>query len=198
MRIKNAAVANIVRKASEESLSDAQALFNSMLNGYAGAPAAELGVLLSALKALAVVHQSHHWQTRGVTYYGDHLLFERIYGNVDGEVDGIAEKAVGFGPHLLVQPIVVSTHQLMVLKWLYSGAPVDPDPQQYVNLSLRAEYGFMVLLHLAYAGLEKSGLLSLGVDNRLQGIADKHEENIYLLQQRAGQRQASALSWKAT
>jgi hypothetical protein len=168
MRIKNAAVANMMRKASEESLSDAQALFNSMLNGYAGAPAAELGVLLSALKALAVVHQSHHWQTRGVTYYGDHLLFERIYGNVDGEVDGIAEKAVGFGPHLLVQPIVVSTHQLMVL------------------------------LHLAYAGLEKSGLLSLGVDNRLQGIADKHEENIYLLQQRAGQRQASALSWKAT
>jgi len=198
MRIKNASVANMIRKASDDILSGAQALLSSMVNDYGQAKMAELGALVAMLRALATVHQTHHWQTSGATYYGDHLLFERLYGNVNGEVDGVAEKAIGTGQHLLVQPIMQVAHLGQALKCLYADAPVNPDPTGYVAISLRAELCFMVFLQLAYASLEAGGNLTLGVDNHLQGIADKHEENIYLLRQRMGQRQAKALNWKAT
>jgi hypothetical protein len=198
MRTKNATVVAMIRKASNEVVGEAQALLESMVADYGATKMAELAALVAYLRALSTVHQTHHWQTRGCSYYGDHLLFERLYNTANGEVDGVAEKAVGTGQHLLVQPIMQTAHLGQVLKCLYNGAPVDPDPTGYVALSLRAELCFMVFLQLVYAHLETNGGLSLGVDNMLQGIADKHEESLYLLRQRMGQRQATALNWKTT
>jgi hypothetical protein len=36
---------------------------------------------LAALRALAMVHQTHHWLTSGPAFYADHLLFERLYAD---------------------------------------------------------------------------------------------------------------------
>lgn len=38
-----------------------------------------------------------HWNIEGSDFYQFHLLFERIYGMVDGQVDGLAEQARGLG-----------------------------------------------------------------------------------------------------
>ena len=54
-------------------------------------------------------------------------------------------------------------------------------------LSVRAELRFMAFLEMIYSRLESSEQLSLGVDNFLQGIADKHEGLLYLLKQRVNQ-----------
>jgi hypothetical protein len=201
MQTKNASVKAMINRVSNELVNEAQAMLESMTGDYGHSKMAELAALVAYLRGLAMVHQTHHWQTRGCAYYGDHLLFERLYGNVSGEVDSVAEKAVGTGQHLLVQPIMQTAHLGQVIKCLYRGAPVDPEPTGYVALSLRAELCFMVFLQLVYARLQASGGLSLGIDNQLQGIADKHEENLYLLRQRMGSRQASLPkpdAWKAT
>ena len=34
---------------------------------------------VASLKAMALIHQQSHWTTRGQSFYGDHLLFEKLY-----------------------------------------------------------------------------------------------------------------------
>lgn len=158
---------------------------------YGGAPMAELAVLLASLRAEAQIHQAHHWQTRGHTFYGDHLLFERIYGEINGLIDGLAERAIGKGDAILVQPLLQMSHMVKFAKLFYSDAPVKPAPEEMPVLSLRAILKSAVLLQMAYGALEAKNQLSHGLDNLLQGIADKQESLVYLLKQRTHIREAT-------
>jgi hypothetical protein len=159
-------------------------VFEHCMSDYGGAPMSELAVLLAAIRAEAMIHQAHHWQTRGSTYYGDHLLFERVYGEVNGLIDSLAERAVGAGQTVLVQPLVQLSHTVIFTKFYYSGAQVLPGVEELPSLSLTALTGSAHVLQLAYESLEARGLLTNGIDNLLQGIADKQEELTYLLGQR--------------
>jgi len=120
----------------------------------------------------------------GHSYYGDHLLFERVYGEVHGLIDGLAERAVGKGDAILVQPLLQMSHMVVFSKLFYADAPVRPTSQEMPLLSFRAVMKSSVLLQLVYSTLEGKGQLSNGLDNLLQGIADKQESLIYLLNQR--------------
>lgn len=180
-----------LRKAAEESVSDVAVAFQHAMVDYGNAPMAELAVLLACVKAEALIHQAHHWQTSGSSYYGDHILFERVYGEVANFQDGLGERAVGKGDSILVQPLLQINHMLVFSKLFYSDAPVKPAPEEMPLLSLRALLKSALLLQLAYVSLEERGLLSNGVDNLLQGIADRQEEMMYLLKQRTQTRQAS-------
>ena len=105
------------------------------------------------------------------------------------EVDSTAEKALGIGSSLsLVDPKVQASQMANILRVL---EPPITDATGYVASSLRAELYFATFLQLVYRKLEAEQKLSLGLDNFLQGLADKHEENLYLLQQRMSMRQAS-------
>src|ERR1039457_192217 len=57
---------------------------------------------IASLRAIALVHQLNHWSSKGDTFYGDHLLFERIYKSALEDLDLSAEKFVGiFGDKCL-------------------------------------------------------------------------------------------------
>jgi len=180
-----------VRQASAEVGGDVAIAFQHCVAEYGGAPMSELAVLLACVRAEAMIHQAHHWQTRGSSYYGDHLLFERVYGEVNGAIDGLAERAVGSGHHVLVQPLMQMSHMVVFTKLFYSDAPVSPEPEEMPLLSLRALLKSMLLLQLAYESLQARGLLSNGTDNLLQDLADKQESLAYLLKQRTKTRNAS-------
>jgi len=182
-----------VRQAALQVGTDVEVAFQHCVADFGGTPMAELAVLLASLRAEAMIHQAHHWQTRGQTYYGDHLLFERIYGEVNGLIDGLAERAVGKGDTILVQPLLQMSHMMTFTKLFYSDAPVQPTPQEMPLLSWRALMKSAVLMQLAYAALEDKGLLSHGIDNLLQGIADKQESLAYLLKQRSSMKEASMM-----
>lgn len=179
-----------VRTAADQA-TDVKQAFVQFMAEYADAPMAELAVLLASIRAEAMIHQAHHWQTRGQTYYADHLLFERVYNEVNGFVDGIAERAVGAGQEVFVQPLMQISHMVAFGKMFYSDAPVVPDAAAYPVLSLRALLKSAVMLRLCYDSLECRGLLTNGTDNLLQGIADKQEELMYLLKQRTKTREAN-------
>ena len=180
-----------VRQASAEVGGDVAIAFQHCVAEYGGAPMSELAVLLACVRAEAMIHQAHHWQTRGSSYYGDHLLFERVYGEVNGAIDGLAERAVGSGHHVLVQPLMQMSHMVVFTKLFYSDAPVSPEPEEMPLLSLRALLKSMLLLQLAYESLQARGLLSNGTDNLLQDLADKQESLAYLLKQRTKTRNAN-------
>lgn len=152
-----------------------------------GSPAAELGVLLAWLRAEAHVHQTHHWQTRGQAYYADHQLFERLYSEVSPMIDGVAERAVGLDPnagHLLVAPLLQAGQMTRVIAALYNMDTAAVGAERYPVVSLAMVKNLLVIVGVLRGRMDAEGRLSIGTDNLLQDIADKHESFVYLLQQR--------------
>jgi DNA-binding ferritin-like protein len=95
-------------------------LVSSMLES-SNEPYYQLHVMLSFLRYLYLLHQTNHWTASGDPYYGDHLLFERLYTTTVEEIDAIGEKAVGLGsPHL-----VNLKDQLNLVSYIYIGLSFD-------------------------------------------------------------------------
>jgi len=155
----------------------------NMVSEWGGIPYPELSVLLVHLKFLAAVHQNHHWITKGDPFYGDHLLFSRLYDAVVCDIDALAEKAIGLGCTSNVD-IVLQHKQLCQLLQGYGMTATIPQPTELAKRSYLAEMNFLkAAAHLA-EHLKANGTMSRGLDNLLAGIEDKHEGHIYLLKQR--------------
>jgi hypothetical protein len=197
MSVRMASLPPTVRVGVDQESDALHQTWQKILDSVGNAPMCELAILLAFLKAEAWVHQAHHWQTRGCSYYGDHLLFERLYNDANGMVDGLAEKAVGTGSRMLVQPVEQAESMLAVVRCLCGDGPADPSAEEFGWISLRAVLRFLAVERMVYESLESKGQLSHGIDNMLQGIADKHEEFVYLLKQRTSSKTASTPDpWK--
>jgi DNA-binding ferritin-like protein len=139
---------------------------------------ADLAVWLAFLRALGMVHQSHHWQTLGPAFYGDHLLFQRLYEAVGAEVDAVAEKLVGLDSPALTNYFLQMKH----MKAFMDAISNSEKPPMVV--SLQAEMVLIAVGEMIQKRLEEEGLLTVGVANLLGDILDRHEGHVYLLQQR--------------
>lgn len=161
--------------------SSAQRVASRHLAASDGVSKGPLQDLLGMFQALYFLHWTTHWQTKGDPYYGDHLLFERLYGALPEEIDTLAEKLVQLHGSEAVSPMQI--HPLMS-GWLSElSMPGDPD---IVGRALGAEREFQRAILSTYEGLKASGELSLGLDDFLMSTANAHETHLYLLQQRMG------------
>jgi len=156
---------------------------DNMVAEWGGLPYAELSVVLVHLKFLAEVHQNHHWTCMGDPFYGDHLLFSRLYDAVKGEIDAVAEKAIGLGGTSNVN-LQVLMSQVCKLTSGYGMTSTIPQQSDLARRSLMAEMNFLKVVDNCIACLDECGMLTNGIDNMLQGIADVHEGHVYLLKQR--------------
>jgi DNA-binding ferritin-like protein len=156
-------------------------VFGLLKAQYAG-PFGLMGVLLSMLRAETVIHQTHHWQTRGPDYYGDHLLFDRLYNDTNGLIDSWAERTVSTGGVEYVGPVIQMAHQAVLVA--YAQPEGLEGPANFPACSLAVVKMAIALVEAVRADLTALNMLSSGTDNMLQGIADKHEEFVYLLNQR--------------
>jgi hypothetical protein len=172
----------LVRKAANES--PAAQIFSHLVGEYQGIVLAELGALVAVLRAAVLVHQSHHWQTRGDTFYGDHLLYERVYDDSLDLVDRMAERAVGSGNRLLVHPVIQANQVGALVKFFCGDIQTDPTPDEYAVVSFMTEVYVLSFLGMAHEALKAASLLTNGTDNLLQDACDKHETFVYLLRQR--------------
>jgi len=158
----------------------------TILDGLLGEvedPSNWLSVTIAFLRSCSIVHQTHHWQTRGASYYGDHLLFERLYNDSQGMIDTLAEKSIAFRQHPVVDPIRQVALIGKMVNHIYESQTTS-GAESYPSVSLRAELLLLVLLKMVYKRLEGKECLTMGLDNLLQDMADKHEQFVYLLQQR--------------
>ena len=132
---------------------------------------------VATLKALALIHQHNHWTTKGVSFYGDHLLFERLYKSTLENLDLAAEKFIGvFGDQCLNYDLQTELLSKVLLKYKnLEGSPVQ--------MSLTAEKDFLKFSKDAYNCFEEEGKLTLGLDDMVMAIASNREEAVYLLQQ---------------
>lgn len=132
---------------------------------------------IATLKGMALIHTNNHWTTKGANFYGDHLLFERIYNSALENLDLAAEKFVGlFGTDCLNYDLQVEFLNKVLVKYKnLEGSPL--------SMSLAVEKDFIKLSQDAYNCFEEEGRLTLGLDDTLTAIVSKREESIYLLQQ---------------
>lgn len=137
-----------------------------------------LSALLSVLRAAQWNHLTSHWQIGGDSAYGDHLLFERLYDQIVGEVDRLAEKLVGtFGIAAVNAREQAKGLALCLSRWDI-GCPIER--------GLLVERTLQSALKNCLDALGEIGQISLGMDDFLRTMANDHETHIYLLQQRQG------------
>lgn len=132
---------------------------------------------VASLKALAMIHKHNHWTTKGSMFYGDHLLFERLYESTIENLDLAAEKFIGvFGDECLDYELQADFLNKVLLKY----KNLDSSPAQ---MSLAAEKDFLKFSDDAYKCFETEGKMTMGIDDMIMEIYSNHEDAIYLLKQ---------------
>jgi DNA-binding ferritin-like protein len=136
---------------------------------------------IATLKGIALIHQHSHWTTRGATFYGDHLLFERLYTSAQKDLDLAAEKFMGlFGDTCLDYDMQADLlHKVLSKYKALEGSPA--------RMCLAAEKDFLRFSKEAYKCFEEDGHLTLGLDDMVMAIASSREEAVYLLRQTLGE-----------
>lgn len=132
---------------------------------------------VATLKALSLIHQHNHWTTKGVSFYGDHLLFERLYKSTLENLDLAAEKFIGvLGDQCLDYDLQADLlHKVLTKYKNLEGSPIQ--------MSLEAEKDFLKFSKDAYHCFEEEGKMTLGLDDMIMAIASDREGAVYLLQQ---------------
>lgn len=156
---------------------------DNMISEWGGTPYAELSVLLAHLEYLKKVHHTHHWISRADPFYGDHLLFSRLYETTESEIDMVAEKAIGMGTTANVDLMLVTAQCFKMIQG-YGATSTIPQASDLARRSYQAEMTFLKATSRLVECLKQCGRLSRGVDNMIAGIEDKHESHVYLLKQR--------------
>lgn len=134
-------------------------------------PAKLMSLYTAYLRALYLIHQNNHWKCRGPNFYGNHLLFERLYEETQKSADTAAEKTIGLYDRLDDMQDFVKTVARKYSPENYGG--------DCVKAGLEAEKMFLRISKTVYSKLEKR--LTLGLDDMLMELASKHEVHVYLL-----------------
>ena len=138
---------------------------------------AVLGQVLASMRALQWQYWTAHWQVYGDPSYGDHRMFGGFYESMIEEIDTLAEKCVGyFGPSAVdpYEQIAQASEHMSRFK----------DIGCLHRRGLAGEEDLQVMLRTAYEVLKGAGTMTLGLDDFLMSVANAHETNTYLLQQR--------------
>lgn len=151
----------------------------------------KLQILLALLRALHWLHWTTHWQVEGESFYGDHLLFDRMYTAMPDEIDGLAEKIVSYFGGAAVCPVdQVEKAETWLRHW---HEEENPYARAY-----SAEEELQDVVAEIFDQLDESGDLPLGLNDFLAALANAHETNLYLLGQRLNPGQMLKLAWNKT
>ncbi len=131
------------------------------------------------LRALYLLHQNHHWVSQGQNFYGNHLLFQRIYESTQTNVDSAAEKIIGvFG----ADNLGLQEQNNLIKEFLDTYQTSD----SIIENSLKAEKDFLQFGEKFYTALKENDKMTLGLDDMIMSIANDRETSVYLLKQAMG------------
>lgn len=134
--------------------------------------------VLAVLLALRDTAQEAHWTAAGENFYGDHLLYERLYGKLDKPIDKLAEMLVARYGESAVD-VRVRKRALALMAERYDLLDVQR--------LLRLEIQLLAAIQAALPAFEAQGAEGLGVADYLVGLAGSREEARYLLKRRSPQ-----------
>lgn len=127
---------------------------------------------VAQLRAARLLYQTLHWTSGGPNYYGDHLLFMRLYEDLGSPVDDLGERTVGY----FGEPLVNATGQA---EKMLGAIRRSPDP---ILMAQSAQQAIQQAYDTAQAEM---GRVPLGLDDLLMSIASTLDTHLYLLGQRA-------------
>jgi DNA-binding ferritin-like protein len=136
--------------------------------------------LLALLRTLRWHYHTTHWRVQGKNFYGDHLMFERLYKgdpSLDDEIDTLGEKMVS----LYGRDVVTS--QTIWPEATRSLEAVASQSCPY-RQALMLEQEVQQTLKSAHDSLKSEGRLTAGMDDYLIALANERDTAIYLLKQR--------------
>lgn len=134
-------------------------------------------LVMGILRAQSLSYQTSHWQTKGPTYYGNHLLFGKLYESVEGEIDSFGEKMVGyFGVESVDLLDSLGRVTELASRW-----HTESDHFRRGLVSERELQSALAYLRNGWPATRSP--LPLGLDDWLAATANAHETNVYLLQQ---------------
>ena len=132
--------------------------------------------MISLLRSVALVQQNNHWRVKGTQFYGDHLLYDRLYKSAAENSDLLAERCIGlFGNEVLNLRLQAQ----LIEKFLSSCTSDDP-----LENSIKIEEDFLKANKVFVKALEKEGKMTLGLEDLLPELSSHREESLYLLKQR--------------
>lgn len=134
--------------------------------------------MLGTLLGQYLLYYQAHWRTSGEPYYGDHLLFERLYEGIQCELDTMAEKILGYNGADTID--IVELNRLATTK-LEEWTSTSSDFRQQ---GLASEEDMQASFKMHYDQLKEMDALPMGLDDFLMATAGKHDTHQYLLQQR--------------
>lgn len=135
--------------------------------------------LLALIRAQYLMYQECHWTTSGPEYYGNHLLFQRLYESVQDEADGFAEKMIGLCAKGSVDPSAVMRKTLYWHeRWM--------SKEDLHERGWASELDFQKVIHDLYEVLDKNDLKTMGLDDMMMAMSSNHETHQYLLRQVLG------------
>jgi DNA-binding ferritin-like protein len=123
-----------------------------------------------------MLYQTSHWQSSGQAYYGNHLLFQRLYEGVQAEVDGLAEKLVGY---VGAGSVDLTPQVALVMSWVQRWTQVDDLHMR----GLQSERDLQAVFQSSYDAIKAARAMTLGLDDFIMATASAHDTNAYLLQQ---------------
>lgn len=135
----------------------------------------QMSLYVAFLRALYQIYQNAHWETKGEVFYGNHLLFQRLYEATQEHVDNAAEKTIGvYGTLYKLDPLIAR------LCMKYSAKNFNDN---WAKTILTAENIFLKFSQKLYDDLKDNNEITLGVDDLIMAISNAHEVHVYLLKQ---------------
>ncbi len=132
---------------------------------------------VATLRAIYLIEQHCHWTVKGTAFYGDHLLFERLYKSAQDNADLAAEKAIGcFGQ----EAVEYKSQCDLIHKIATKYANLQDKP---LEQALAIEKDFLAMAEKVFKQLEEAGEMDLGIDDMMTEISSKRQEAVYLLEQ---------------
>lgn len=138
-----------------------------------------LAVLLDLWAGLRAAHHLYHtlhWQAKGQPFYGDHLMFKRLYEGVEDDIDDLAEVIAGHYGADKLDPIKAwaAAGEKINMIAQHGGSPVAI-AEMIMDLSEAANDAIVNGGECPYPG---------ALSNLVSGIGTKHLADVYLLKQR--------------
>jgi len=134
--------------------------------------------LLAQFRALSLYYQEIHWTNQSNLFYEDHLLAERLYNDVNDQIDEIAEKGIG-ATNDRSFPLVIP--QLARVAEILQPYPHVGDATELFGGALQFEMALGSLLDEMFVRIR-----SAGVNDLIGQLADSGLQRIYLLQSQIG------------
>jgi len=144
-----------------------------------------LCVYIAFLKALQTWFHAAHHVAHGCSQAGDHaLLYGVIYVSLGETLDGAIEKSIALTDCVdIADPYTILHSALEVLDGWKSPHLCGSD--ELAMFALEYEMTYLDVVEAIFASVERSGKLTLGLNDFLSASANEHEGFVYKLKQRS-------------